>query len=857
MGDTEVERLIVRLMGDGANYERMLQQAQASTQQAAAAIQKSGAEIDKIEGKLASVGQQFKSYGRNLRTIGTMMSVAITAPLAGIGGAASNEAAQFEAALSRMEGLVGIAADEVEGFKKDILGLAGPVAKSPLELAKAMEFITGSGIKGKDALETLTISAKAASAGLGETVEVANAATSAMNAYGPANLSATKAVDILVAAVREGKAEASTFAPVFGQILPLANEMGVSFGEVGGALAFLTRTTGNASIATTQLRSMMTQLMRADMDKKLKSIGLSSKYVTDSIASNGLVAALRDLKEKAEKSGVPLKTLITDTEGLMAALQFTGPQAEIAATMIKTVSNAGGDTQKAFDAAAKTMKFQWNKTMAETKIIMIEIGALVQPLMGKMISFVHMGVAAWKDLSDTSKRAIVYMGGAAAAIGPTLVGLGGMTTVAGSTMKALGGLFGQTGLLMTALKVLSAIAGVVFSPWGAAIAGVVLVTGVLVQKFGGIQTVLDSASNAAMQFWAFIEPVFSGIGSLATTTFNVVWEATSNALTNIGSMFGTTFTGIGGWIMKTATWIRDSVVEGLLMAEYTVLNFGTVAQLAWLTAMLGVVKFGAEVQYLFTTVIPAIITWFGKNWKDVLFTAFDLATTVFINIGKNIVAIFSNLGNIITGQVSIADLWTPLTDGFVNTIKELPKIADREIGGLEKSLSGQVGNLQAKVAVGYEQFKKDKNLTKGVSDGVKLAGEEAKGAAEDAGKKVGGVVGKGLGDGIKGKKPIDAALAGSAEAISRITEYMDKQRALREKSAGVSAPQSKPTAKGPLGPPLTLEQIHSFPKLPTKEEQAKQGQEALVKMERGIQMMVDLMRQQLGKAPVKITSAEL
>ena len=100
---------------------------------------------------------------------------------------------------------------------------------------------TSAGFEGKEALDVLEASAKAAAAGLGETKQVADAVTSAVNAYGIENLSAARSTDILVATVREGKAEADSIAGALGQVLPAASELGVEFAELGGTIAALTR----------------------------------------------------------------------------------------------------------------------------------------------------------------------------------------------------------------------------------------------------------------------------------------------------------------------------------------------------------------------------------------------------------------------------------------------------------------------------------------------------------------------------------------------------------------------------------------------------------------------------------------
>lgn len=422
--EVELERMVVRLIGDSQSYMKMMKDSQSETKKAQDAIQNMGIKIEQV--------------GAKIRNIGLGMSLAITTPLVGLGYLAQSEFTEFEAALSRMEGLVGIASDEVARFRGEILSLAGPVAKSPVELAKAMEFITGSGIKGNAALETLTATAKAASAGLGETVEVANAVTSAMNAYGPANLSAAKATDILVATVREGKAEASSFAPVFGQVLPLAAEMGISFGEVGGALAFLTRTTGNASIATTQLRSLMTQLLKPTekSTKALEAMGITANDVSNRIRQEGFVDTVQFLKEKLGEAGLEMKDMVTDTEGLMGALQLAGPQAKIAADMVKTVVGAVNDGEKAFDSFSKTTKFTFAQAMAESKIALIELGEIIAPVMQQLISYQRLAMDAWKGLRAETKQGVVAFAGVLVVLGPTIVALGTVITSLGTVIKA-------------------------------------------------------------------------------------------------------------------------------------------------------------------------------------------------------------------------------------------------------------------------------------------------------------------------------------------------------------------------------------------------------------------------------------
>lgn len=409
MSEREIERMVVRLTGDASGYKAMLKEAQRITRQAQEVISK----------------------------LGPALTKSVTVPLLAVGTAAIKVSADFEHSMAKMRGLAGQSAEAVAGFREEILKLAPAVGKSPFELAQAMNNIVGAGIDGANALETLRASARASAAGLGDTLTVADAVTSALNAYGPANLGAAQAVDILTAAVREGKAEASTFAPVLGQVLPIANELGVQFSEAAGMIAFLTKSTGSASIAATGLRGILSQMIRPTEDaiKALEEVGLSTDYLRRSIKQNGLHQTLMDLRNVFEKSGVPITRMFADIEGLNAVLQATGPQAKDAAAVIEAVGKSAGATDDAFAAVAKTARQQFNEAFASVQVALVRLGdelsTVLVPMLQKARDFIDRMTEAWQGLTPEQKQAIVQMGLMAAAIGPALLAIKALIAVLG------------------------------------------------------------------------------------------------------------------------------------------------------------------------------------------------------------------------------------------------------------------------------------------------------------------------------------------------------------------------------------------------------------------------------------------
>ena len=233
-----------------------------------------------------------RMMGDAMRQTASLIKYSVIGGFVNMGKAAMDASSQMETSLSRIKGLVGESAAQVEIYKQSIMGLAGQTAKSPQELAEALYFITSAGIKGAAALDVLRESARSATAGLGDTQVVADALTSILNAYGEASYSAADANDILVATVREGKAEADQFAPALGKVLPVAAAFGASFEDVSAGVAALTRGGASAGTSAIYLRQVLSQLLKPSKQaaETMMSVGTSaagSFFSKVSAAANG------------------------------------------------------------------------------------------------------------------------------------------------------------------------------------------------------------------------------------------------------------------------------------------------------------------------------------------------------------------------------------------------------------------------------------------------------------------------------------------------------------------------------------------------------------------------------------------
>jgi len=352
---------------------------------------------------------------RMLKQMQTAAAATIGIGTAGVGlgaalavglGVGIKGAVDFEKSMSRIEGLVGVAKSEVEGFEKPLLEIGKATAKGPNELAEALFFITSAGAKGQDALDILEASAKAASAGLGETKEVADAVTSAMNAYGKENLSAAKSTDILVASVREGKAAANEIAGAIGQVLPIASQLDVTFDQVGATIAALTRVGLNAAEASTALKATLNTISKPGNEaistlKKLsvENLGVEKTFddVRNVLKEDGLIAALNLLQDATGNNTQELQKIFPNIRAGAGVFSLLGKNAKEVEEIFKRMTDTTGATDAAFEAFKNTTSFELGQALVVLQISLQKIGKDLLPAVAK--AFVWLATAVEKTVA--------------------------------------------------------------------------------------------------------------------------------------------------------------------------------------------------------------------------------------------------------------------------------------------------------------------------------------------------------------------------------------------------------------------------------------------------------------------------
>lgn len=386
--------------------------------------------------------QAEQTTGARMQATGDKMTKSLTLPLVAVGAGAAKLATDFETTFARMVGLADVPAGEVDHLRESILSLAGETAVAPQELADALYDAASAGLTSAQALEATKVAARAAAAGLGETGDIVGLIASATASYGSEAMDAAKATDILTATIRAGRADPDELAGTLGRILPVASQLGITFDQVGGAVAYLSNVFGDTNRTVTALSGFMVKLVSPTQQgrKALEEMGTSVEELQARVSEDGILGALDLLREKGfGENQQALRALFDDIEGFQGALALLNDESGTLADAMAETAGSTGALGEAFDAA-QTDGMKARRAWAELQVALIRVGDILLPLIGNIAEFGSTMLRWFSMLPGPAQQVVVVLGMVLAATGPLLSAGGRLIT----TWGRVAGLFQRT-----------------------------------------------------------------------------------------------------------------------------------------------------------------------------------------------------------------------------------------------------------------------------------------------------------------------------------------------------------------------------------------------------------------------------
>jgi hypothetical protein len=223
----------------------------------------------------------------------------------------------------------------------------------------------------------------------------------------------------------------------------------------------------------------------------------------------------------------------------------------------------------------------------------------------------------------------------------------------------------------------------------------------------GITSLIDWVTTFADTVSEYLAPVLDFVKTLLED----VGVAILNTAVAIGSYLAPYVTAIVDTLVEWAdtiwSYLKPAIIwvaEGGLLAftalQTGITNFADVAMIAIEEFALAAVKSFNIIAHVITEVLPAYLAWFGRNWKEIFTDAWELLKTITSNMWENLKNFWEAFKGLFKGEGFNFE-WKGLTEGFQATAEELPKIAERVKGDIEKGLEGDIGERAGRVAESF------------------------------------------------------------------------------------------------------------------------------------------------------------
>jgi len=298
----------------------------------------------------------------------------------------------------------------------------------------------------------------------------------------------------------------------------------------------------------------------------------------------------------------------------------------------------------------------------------------------------------------------------------------------------------------------------VFSPVVLVVAAVGIAVGALINKAGGVAEAWRAVRAAGEAAWEWIGPVREEVMEL----FGTIWTTGKEVWIELRDFVTAAWdTMIGG---ATVSWssIRDTVRDAIIAMEFSIKNWRLTVQLVWTN-----IKLAATIALEFC--------------RDAVVFFVATATGAMAALKEFFVAAWKNIRGVVTGEsVNMADAmqreFRRAHDGVIEMM-----------GGGDLSNSQRIRGELRELTTEYNQaFNEFRNRRLGIAESTMLTGRDAD-AHVRAYRDFGSRAGISMTQAFKHEAgKMDAALFGSAEAMSRLAAQKDKFVSLTGTVGGVA-----------------------------------------------------------------------
>lgn len=453
MTEHEVRRMVVRLIGDGSSYFKMLGDAEKKTASTRNVVQR-------LAGQVESFGKSLNSVGHSAVSVGKKLTLGLTAPLTAINALAIKSGADFEQAFTGVRKTVDGTEEEITALGVGLRKMALELPVSAKQLAAIAEIGGQMGIRAKDMLEFTDTVAKLSMA----TNLTEEAAAELLGKF--ATLTGLKAenfdnfgssLNALGSAANSSESEIAAMAI---RITGAGHAMGMTQQEILGTATALSELGLEAEAGGTAFSMFLSEVAAASanggevLEEMAKTAGMTASEFQKTFRTNALSAVEAVItglsKMNAEAREVAFVKMGQDGSRMKDMFRRAGAAAGLIGERVKLANQAFKENSSLTKEVAKRQQdfyAQLQLVKNEGIDLLIEAFGLMRSSLNAVMASVRKGIQWLKGLDKETKVMIINVLKITAVVGPLVVVLGTLLVVMGSIISAGATLAGVIGAI--------------------------------------------------------------------------------------------------------------------------------------------------------------------------------------------------------------------------------------------------------------------------------------------------------------------------------------------------------------------------------------------------------------------------
>ncbi|WP_375191797.1 phage tail tape measure protein [Marinobacter sp.] len=322
--------------------------------------------VDRTGGAITSVGRNLDSLsGRvgdltgplaNITDSIIKLDTALAAAAIGVTGYAIKIADDFDTAFGEIATLIGQPADNLRDFQAQILEYSERSTASLDQITSATYGAISAGVDYRNSLELIAAAEQLSLAGRADLGATTTALVSTLNAFGAEASQAGDYADDFFTIVQLGQTTIPELSSTIGRLAPIAAAAGLSFEEMGAAIATITAETGtNTAEAITGIRAAINSLLKPSKEASDLAAELGIEFNAAALESKGFSGVLTDVAEATDGNTELMAKLFGSVEALAPVLALTGNASEKFAQNLDAFKDNAGAAETASKELTETL----------------------------------------------------------------------------------------------------------------------------------------------------------------------------------------------------------------------------------------------------------------------------------------------------------------------------------------------------------------------------------------------------------------------------------------------------------------------------------------------------------------------